>query len=315
VADLLDYINKLRNRAQVSSALKHLCRIARLIIKNPDDPDPKKIFKNDDEVLVEELFVLPEAAQLLQVMGFREEQTYFYFDRQSTADLSDALAVLSRYKDDLSASELYQSQPQIQTQLQVENQPEPRPQPNPQAQPQIQSQAEPQTQPQPQPEPQIEAVPVMVRTMSKAEAERLKREEETRRIKEQMRLDRLEKQKDMEYEAIRKGGLLSSKVSFAPNQPQPSPEKKTANQPPSVDEQGQQTQTPAPRTESTPPLPAHQTSPLTQPPAATQNEPPVYSPSPVQTNSPVEPPPRSQQQPPTLTSEAPVVTASQDPPS
>jgi hypothetical protein len=166
----LEKINKLRNRAQIISALKHLCRIARNILNNPDESDARKVFKTDDEVLVEELFVLPEAAELLRLMGFREEHSYFYFEQQNTEELADVFAVLSRHRQ---ASTAVPAQP---------------------------ADSQPQTPP--------KATPIS----SKAEASRQRALTEAERIKEQMRLDRLEKQKDLEYEAIRSRNYGSSQL-------------------------------------------------------------------------------------------------------
>ena len=166
----LEKINKLRNRAQIISALKHLCRIARNILNNPDESDARKVFKTDDEVLVEELFVLPEAAELLRLMGFREEHSYFYFEQQDTEELADVFAVLSRHRQ---ASTAVPAQP-----------------------------ADSQSQTPPK------AMPIS----SKAEASRQRALTEAERIKEQMRLDRLEKQKDLEYESIRSRNYGSSQL-------------------------------------------------------------------------------------------------------
>ena len=154
----------------VLTALKHLCRIARNILNNPGEHEPRKVFKSDDEVLVEELFVLPEAADLLRAMGFREEPDYFYFDPETSDELADVFEVLSRCRD-------HSAQPQLV----------------PQSAP---------------------------RVVSKADEKKLKEEAERLRIKEQMRLDRLEKQKDIEYEAIRSRHLQSSQ----PQQQQPKPQ-------------------------------------------------------------------------------------------
>lgn len=161
--DKIDEINKLRNRAHVLSALKHLCSIAKKILNNPSEGAPRKVYKTDD-VLVEDLFVLPEAAELLRMMGFREEDSYFTMYYGKSDSLAEIHELLTRKKDVISAT--YKQE--------------------------------------------LIAPPVK-EFISAVEANRREKDAAAKRVQEQIRLDRLEKQKDLEHEAIRskKSGAYS----------------------------------------------------------------------------------------------------------
>jgi hypothetical protein len=96
--DIIDDINKLRNRAKVCLALRHLANIVRKIINNPMESGPRKIFKSD-EVLVEELFVLPEAVKLLRAMGFHDEGHCYFYDGTKSEELAEMHAMLTRKRE------------------------------------------------------------------------------------------------------------------------------------------------------------------------------------------------------------------------
>ena len=180
--EIVDSLNKLRNRAQIISALKHLCSIARNILNNPEESEPRKVYK-DDDVLVEDLFALPEAADLLRTMGFREEESCFSYESESNDQLASISAMLANKKDALTLNK--NQNPAIAVQ----------PTPPPQRPPR--------------------------EVISSAEAYRRQQEAAAERIKEQMRLDRLERQKDKEYEAIRsKNPAVSQSLKTAPKAPQ-----------------------------------------------------------------------------------------------
>lgn len=198
--EIVDSLNKLRNRAQIISALKYLCSISRNILNNPGESEPRKVYK-DDDVLLEELFVLPEAADLLRTMGFREEATCFSYESESNDQLASISAMLANKKDALTMNK---------------NQ-------NP-------------TNPvQPPPQRPLREV------MSSAEAYRRQQEAAAERIKEQMRLDRLEREKDKEYEAIRsKNPTVSQSLKKAPKAPQAVQEKSDISEKQVVEPNGAQ---------------------------------------------------------------------------
>jgi PUB domain len=107
--DIIDDVNKLRNRATILTALKHLCSIVRKIINNPSESGPRKLYKTDD-VLVEELFVLPEAVELIRKIGFRDEPTHHFYDGFKLEELAEIHAMLTRKREVIAAS-VQQAQP------------------------------------------------------------------------------------------------------------------------------------------------------------------------------------------------------------
>ena len=140
----------------VLTALKHLCSIVRKIMNNPSESGPRKVYKTDD-VLLEELFVLPEAVELLRKIGFRDEPTHHFYDGFRLDELAEIHAMFTRKREVITAA-LKQEQ----------------------------------------------TAPAPVReTISAVEANRREKAAATEKLKEQMRLDRLEKQKDLEMQAMR----------------------------------------------------------------------------------------------------------------
>jgi len=72
-------------------------------MNNPNESAPRKVFKNDD-VLVEELFVLPEAHQLLRAIGFQEENNWYFYGQTNSDELAEMHEMLTRKREVITES-------------------------------------------------------------------------------------------------------------------------------------------------------------------------------------------------------------------